>query len=58
VRSQILPTSEGESRYGLEFRELSMAQEDILHKAVLAMQREVLSDDDEDEDISGEPHGT
>lgn len=57
VRTQVLPTEKGESRYGLEFRELSMAQEDILHKAVLAMQREVLSDDDEGEDMSGEPAG-
>ena len=39
----------GQVRYGLEFRELSMAQEDILHKAVLSMQREALSDDEEEE---------
>jgi c-di-GMP-binding flagellar brake protein YcgR len=45
-------------RYGLEFRELSLAQQDILHKAVLAMQLEDLADDDEgeseEEDNSGE----
>ena len=35
-------------RYGLEFRELSMAQEDILHKAVMALQREALADTEED----------
>ena len=37
-------------RYGLEFRELSMAQEDVLHKAVMSMQREALSGDGEDEE--------
>ena len=37
-------------RYGLEFRELSMAQEDVLHKAVMSMQREALSGDEEEED--------
>ena len=36
-------------RYGLEFRELSMAQEDILHKAVMALQREALADTEEEE---------
>jgi hypothetical protein len=36
-------------RYGLEFRELSMAQEDILHKAVMALQREALADTEEGE---------
>ena len=41
-------------RYGLEFRELSMAQEDILHKAVLAMQREVLSDDEDGDGVDAE----
>jgi hypothetical protein len=39
--------SEGDcARYGLEFRELSMAQEDILHKAVMSMQREAMSGDE------------
>ena len=45
-------------RYGLEFRELSLAQQDILHKAVLAMQLEDLADDEEgeneEEDGAGE----
>ena len=45
-------------RYGLEFRELSLAQQDILHKAVLAMQLEDLADDEEgeneEEDVAGE----
>ena len=47
--------SQGSSmRYGLEFRELSLAQQDILHKAVLAMQLEDLADDEDGENAEDE----
>ncbi|MAY81344.1 MAG: hypothetical protein CL930_11245 [Deltaproteobacteria bacterium] len=46
--------SNGTFRYGLEFRELTMAQEDILHKAVMTMQRTALADDDENEEGESE----
>ena len=47
-------SEESSMRYGLEFRELSLAQQDILHKAVLAMQLEDLADDEEGEEIESE----
>ena len=47
VRSAALHTAEGIRCYGLEFRELSMAQEDILHKAVMTLQRESMAGDEE-----------
>jgi len=56
VRQAVPPGTEEILRYGLEFRELSMAQEDILHKAVLTLQREAMGDpteeDDSDEDTA------
>jgi len=56
VRQAPLQTIEDTIRYGLEFRELSMAQEDILHKAVMTLQREAMADpteeDDSDEDTA------
>ena len=50
VRTAALHTAEGTRRYGLEFRELSMAQEDILHKAVMTLQRESMADDEDSEE--------
>ena len=47
VRSAALYDTENTHRYGLEFRELSMAQEDILHKAVMTLQRESMADDED-----------
>jgi hypothetical protein len=44
VRRSPEPGTGDSTRFGLEFRELSMAQEDILHKAVMALQREALAD--------------
>jgi c-di-GMP-binding flagellar brake protein YcgR len=44
-------------RFGLEFRELTMAQEDILHKAVMTMQRTALADDEENDQEEGEGEG-
>jgi len=56
VRCAMTGSEELVSRYGLEFRELSMAQEDILHKSVMALQREALADpegeESEDEDTA------
>ena len=50
VRHLPVPDSDATVRYGLEFRELSMAQEDILHKAVMTIQRETLADPSEEEE--------
>ncbi|MGB0638809.1 MAG: flagellar brake protein [Myxococcota bacterium] len=44
-------------RFGLEFRELTMAQEDILHKAVMTMQRTALADDEDSEGTEDESEG-
>ena len=38
--------------YGMEFRELSTAQEDLLHKAIMQLQRDALVDDEEEEEES------
>ena len=46
VRQINLNDTENSRRFGLEFRELSMAQEDILHKAVMTLQRETMADED------------
>jgi len=50
VRQTPSPDLEDSTRYGLEFRELSMAQEDILHKAVMTLQREALADPEQSEE--------
>jgi hypothetical protein len=54
VRRAPIISSEGSARYGLEFRELSMAQEDILHKSVMTLQREALADPEEEEESEEE----
>ena len=38
--------------YGMEFRELSTAQEDLLHKAIMQLQRDALVDEEEEEEDS------
>jgi c-di-GMP-binding flagellar brake protein YcgR len=42
--------------YGMEFRELSMAQEDVLHKSIMSLQREAIEEEsDESDEADGEP---
>ena len=48
VRIAAVHSANSIRRYGLEFRELSMAQEDILHKAVMTLQRESMAEDEDE----------
>ena len=54
VRTAAVHSVDSIRRYGLEFRELSMAQEDILHKAVMTLQRESMAEDEGEEESQEE----
>jgi hypothetical protein len=52
VRSGEIMEDGGAPTYGMHFAELTVAQEDLLHKSVLALQREALNEAKADEDDS------
>jgi c-di-GMP-binding flagellar brake protein YcgR len=51
VRSDIQDPDHPGIMYGMEFRELSTTQEDMLHKAIMQLQREALVEEEEGEGV-------